>query len=71
MKASIDNVYAIILAAGVSSRMGNIKQLLKWRNQSLLEHAIQNARLLLNERVIVVLGFAMTAWFFWQAWKTR
>jgi molybdenum cofactor cytidylyltransferase len=56
MNASIDNVYAIILAAGASRRMGKLKQLLEWQNQSLLEHAIQNARSLLNERVIVVLG---------------
>ena len=56
MNASIDNVYAIILAAGASSRMGRPKQLLEWQNQSLLEHAIQTARSVLNERVIVVLG---------------
>jgi molybdenum cofactor cytidylyltransferase len=56
MNSSCDNVYAIILAAGASSRMGRPKQLLEWQNQSLLEHAIQNARALLNERVIVVLG---------------
>jgi molybdenum cofactor cytidylyltransferase len=56
MNASNDNVYAIILAGGGSSRLGRPKQLLKWQNQSLLEHAIQNARAFLNERVIVVLG---------------
>ena len=56
MNASLDNVYAIILAGGSSSRMGRPKQLLEWQNQSLLEHAIQNAYSLLNERVIVVLG---------------
>ena len=56
MKASIDNVYAIILAAGASRRMGKPKQLLEWQNQSLLEHAIQYARSLLNDRVIVLLG---------------
>jgi molybdenum cofactor cytidylyltransferase len=56
MNASNDNVYGIILAGGASSRLGRPKQLLKWQNQSLLEHAIQNARAFLNERVIVVLG---------------
>ncbi len=56
MNASNDNIYAIILAGGASSRLGRPKQLLKWHNQSLLEHAIQNARTFLNERVIVVLG---------------
>lgn len=56
MKASIDNLYAIILAAGASRRMGGIKQLLEWQNQSLLEHAIRMAQTFLNGRVIVVLG---------------
>ena len=56
MNTSIENVYAIILAAGASRRMGKLKQLLEWQNLSLLEHAIQNARSLLHDRVIVVLG---------------
>jgi molybdenum cofactor cytidylyltransferase len=56
MNASINNVYAIILAAGKSSRMGSPKQLLQWRNRSLLEHTILNARPIFNERIIVVLG---------------
>ena len=56
MNASNDNIYAIILAAGASSRLGKPKQLLQWQNQSLLGHAIQNVRALLNERIIVVLG---------------
>ncbi|MGZ4957186.1 MAG: nucleotidyltransferase family protein [Methylobacter sp.] len=56
MNAAIDNVYAIILAAGASSRMGSAKQLLEWRNRPLLEHAVVNARSIFNERVIVVLG---------------
>jgi len=56
MNAAIDNVYAIILAAGASSRMGSPKQLLEWRNRPLLEHAVVNARAILGERIIVVLG---------------
>jgi molybdenum cofactor cytidylyltransferase len=56
MNAAFDNVYAIILAAGASSRLGSPKQLLEWCNRPLLEHAIVNARAVLNERVIVVLG---------------
>ncbi|MDD5460964.1 MAG: NTP transferase domain-containing protein [Methylococcales bacterium] len=56
MNASITNVYAILLAAGASSRMGSPKQILEWRNRSLLEHAILNAKSVLHERVIVVLG---------------
>jgi len=56
MNAAIDKVYAIILAAGASSRMGSPKQLLEWRSRPLLEHAVVNARSILSERVIVVLG---------------
>ncbi|MGZ8916547.1 MAG: nucleotidyltransferase family protein, partial [Methylobacter sp.] len=56
MNTVIDKVYAIILAAGASSRMSSPKQLLEWRNRPLLEHAVANARAVLNERVIVVLG---------------
>jgi len=56
MNVAIDNVYAIILAAGSSSRMGNPKQLLEWRNRPLLAHAITNTREILHDRVIVVLG---------------
>lgn len=56
MNASSANVYAVILAAGASRRLGKPKQLLEWRDRTLLEHAIQNARPLLNERIIVVLG---------------
>jgi molybdenum cofactor cytidylyltransferase len=56
MNADTDKVYAIILAAGASSRMGSPKQLLEWRNLPLLERVISNARSLLNERISVVLG---------------
>ncbi|MDI1279715.1 nucleotidyltransferase family protein [Methylobacter sp.] len=56
MNAVIDNVYAIILAAGASSRMGSPKQLLEWRNRPLLEHTIANARAIWGERIVVVLG---------------
>lgn len=56
MTGSLDRVYAIILAAGSSSRLGKPKQLLEWQGRSFLQHAIDNACSLLNERVIVVLG---------------
>jgi molybdopterin-guanine dinucleotide biosynthesis protein A len=54
MNAYIDNVYAIVLAAGASSRMGSPKQLFAWGNRSLLECTILNARSILNERVTSV-----------------
>jgi molybdenum cofactor cytidylyltransferase len=56
MNVAIDKVYAIILAAGSSSRMGSPKQLLEWRNRPLLVHAITNTCEILHDRVIVVLG---------------
>jgi molybdenum cofactor cytidylyltransferase len=56
MPASLDKVYAIILAAGASTRLGSPKQLLEWRNQSLLAHTLQNVHALLGKQVYVVLG---------------
>lgn len=52
----MDNLYAIILAAGNSSRFGSPKQLASWGNSNLLQHVIRRARSLVGERVIVVLG---------------
>ena len=49
-------VWAILLAAGESSRMGRLKALLPWRSTTLLEyqlHALMEAGV---HRVIVVLG---------------
>jgi molybdenum cofactor cytidylyltransferase len=47
---------SIILAAGESARMGEIKQLLVWRGKSLLEHAVDAARGAGIERIVVVYG---------------
>lgn len=48
--------WAILLAAGESTRMGQLKALLPWRGRTLLEH--QTAALMEGgaERVVVVLG---------------
>ncbi len=46
----------LILAAGGSSRMGSPKQLLKWKNSNLLNHAISKAIELNVKEIIVVLG---------------
>ncbi|MCQ8119837.1 nucleotidyltransferase family protein [Methylomonas rosea] len=56
MHAAIDNVYAVILAAGASSRMGSPKQLLIWQDRPLLTHALANAQAVLAERIVLVLG---------------
>jgi molybdenum cofactor cytidylyltransferase len=49
---------AVILAAGASSRMGQPKQLLKFRGTTLLRRAIDTALAAGADQVIVVLGHA-------------
>jgi molybdenum cofactor cytidylyltransferase len=56
MSTSLEHVYAVILAAGASTRLGSPKQLLQWRGLSLLEHTIAQANEVLDERVYLVLG---------------
>ena len=48
--------WAILLAAGESSRMGQLKALLPWRGRSLLEHQVSALREGGADRVVVVLG---------------
>ena len=48
--------WAILLAAGESTRMGRLKALLPWRGQTLLEHQVSALRDGGADRVIVVLG---------------
>lgn len=50
------NTAILILAAGTSSRMGQIKQLLPWKKTTLLGNAIENAQHIENSDVFVVLG---------------
>jgi molybdenum cofactor cytidylyltransferase len=50
------NAGIIILAAGSSSRMGQSKQLLKWQDSTLLQHAVDTAFNSDAETVVVVLG---------------
>lgn len=50
------NCAILILAAGSSSRMGVPKQLLPWKNTTLLENIIQQATEANKENVFVVLG---------------
>lgn len=49
------NMTTIILAAGLSSRMGCNKMLLSYKNRPLISHVIEKASLL-SDKVIVVLG---------------
>src|SRR5919199_373505 len=46
----------VILAAGASRRMGQPKALLPWRGSTLVEHAVQQARLAGTEHLVVVVG---------------
>jgi molybdenum cofactor cytidylyltransferase len=56
MPDDFQHVYALILAAGGSTRMGRPKQLLRWQGRTLLDQAIDSACQILPGRVIVVLG---------------
>ena len=49
-------VWAILLAAGESSRMGRLKALLPWRNTTLLEHQLSSLLDAGVHRIVVVLG---------------
>ncbi len=50
------HIAVLILAAGASSRMGRIKQLLPWKKTTLLGNAIESAQDLENPDIFVVLG---------------
>lgn len=53
-----DGVAAVILAAGMSRRMGStgLKQLLQLGNKSLLEHTLENVRAAQVNEIVLVLG---------------
>ena len=46
----------LLLAAGSSSRMGVPKQLLKWNNTTLLNHAINTVKQISKNEIVLVLG---------------
>ncbi|NNK83349.1 MAG: NTP transferase domain-containing protein, partial [Flavobacteriaceae bacterium] len=46
----------LILAAGNSSRLGQPKQLLKWKSSNLLQHCIDTVKEVQSYSVILVLG---------------
>ncbi|MGV3685336.1 MAG: nucleotidyltransferase family protein [Daejeonella sp.] len=53
---NVKNYSVIILAAGRSSRLGQAKQLLAYKGKMLLQHAIDSARQVHPQQLIVVLG---------------
>lgn len=56
MSKLLPQVGLIILAAGASTRLGKPKQLLRYREQSLLFHAAQTAVASVCEPIVIVLG---------------
>ncbi|MCK5543407.1 MAG: molybdenum cofactor cytidylyltransferase [Desulfobacterales bacterium] len=57
MKVLSKKVAGVILAAGSSSRMGSIKQILPFRGKTILDHVIANVQKSALHEVIVVLGY--------------
>lgn len=53
---SVTNIGVILLAAGQSSRMNDIKQLLPWRGTFLLQHALNTIQKIRPTIIAVVLG---------------
>lgn len=51
-----NNIAILVMAAGTSSRMKGIKQLLPWGESTLLENALKNANASKAQRVLTVLG---------------
>lgn len=51
-------VSAVVLAAGMGTRMGAAKQLLPFRGKSLLEHVLDSLRATEAAEIVLVLGFA-------------
>ncbi len=56
MRYNVNEYAVIILAAGRSSRLGSPKQLLTYRNKTLLQTAINSAKQITDDQIIVVLG---------------
>lgn len=52
----MDGTFAVLLSAGVSSRMGSLKALLPWHGVTLIEHQINSLIDAGVEQVVVVLG---------------
>ncbi|WP_062054133.1 nucleotidyltransferase family protein [Sediminicola sp. YIK13] len=56
MGSSESKIIVLILAGGKGLRMGTIKQLLPWKGTTLLENAIEQAKMSQASDIIVVLG---------------
>ncbi|WP_299439341.1 nucleotidyltransferase family protein [uncultured Aquimarina sp.] len=56
MQKTTNNIAHIIVAAGSSSRLGSPKQLLAWKNSTLIGHEVEKSLQLKNLTTFVVLG---------------
>lgn len=52
----LQDVHAVILAAGASRRFGSPKQLADWQDRTLIQHSVQAAQSVFGDQVIVVIG---------------
>jgi molybdenum cofactor cytidylyltransferase len=59
--SSREQIAAVVLAAGKSTRMGEPKQLLLLNNRPVLEHTLRNLRAAKVTEIVLVLGFASEA----------
>jgi molybdenum cofactor cytidylyltransferase len=55
------HVSAVVLAAGMATRMGAVKQLLPFRGKTVLEQVLDTLRASEVQEIVVVLGFAADA----------
>jgi molybdenum cofactor cytidylyltransferase len=53
---TINNIWAIVLAAGESKRMKKQKLLLPFKGKTMIESVIENIAPVLNDKILVVLG---------------
>lgn len=56
MKRSMKGIWAVILAAGESKRMGSPKMILPFKGSTMLERVISNIRASQVDKIMVVLG---------------
>jgi molybdenum cofactor cytidylyltransferase len=54
--AAAEGVWAIVLAAGASTRFGTPKQLYQWSGRTFLQHALVHARQTVADRIVIVTG---------------
>lgn len=48
---------AILLAAGLSSRMGQLKALLPWKGRTLIQYQIEQMKQAKINEIVIVLGY--------------